>query len=428
MLFNQLPPELDSNLSATFVSPTILPALLNPESTLLAAPTGYGKSTLAFIARQQLQSQWLQVSLDDPEQEQSTLHILLRQISMEMWQRIQNEPARLADLRSRAVAVRYFLDRFADIELDYLLSCLADDFPEHSGLIQTFQAIEPKELFTDTATDTQRLKVLCDCVQRLGFQGVIVWFDLSSEFTNTPVETLQILQDLFGSLQMVRQQGLHIKCLAPPSICQFMQRLRGLETLSVHQLSLGWTQEQLYTIVEKRLHLIEHFKSISLNDLVSFESFQSFLNEYSDINNPTEWLLLTRLLLQEANKRGEIPLSEENWNRVKRSYFAERVKIRIDEQGEIWRGKQRLQELSPRKRALYPLLKYLYEHPGVQRTYKLTSALDVDETNLNTMISRLRKEHLEPFPETGTENEEWIYLVTDAKGGGYELRHTDRSP
>lgn len=427
--FKVLSPKDDQHLSRYFVQPSILPQVLNPESTLVAALAGYGKSTLAFMARQLLQNQWLHVNLDhDKDSDETLTYTLLRQIVADMWEYIQANPAVLSNLQSRATAARYFLTRFSAIELDYLLTCLADDFPEQAGVIHAFRAIEPHELFAATANDTQRLRILCDCVQKLGFQGVIVWLDLSQELTTTPPAVLQILRDFFGSLQMVRQRSLHIKCLALPSVCHQLQSLRGLETLSVNQLTLRWTQAQLQLMVDRRLQLLELRAIQSLAQLIDPAQFATFLDEFSDVHSPTEWLILTQHIVEQINHDEEIPLSEAAWLRVRRAYCAERVPIRMDEQGSFWRGKQLLADLTPKKRALYPLIKYLYEHPGVQRTYKLLAALDVDETNLNTMISRVRKDHLEPFPPTVTEREDvWIYLITDVNGGGYELRNTNRS-
>ncbi|MCE7986129.1 MAG: hypothetical protein DYG89_33545 [Caldilinea sp. CFX5] len=428
-LFKPIAPDRDPFLFDTFVVPKVLPALLNAESTLVAAPPGYGKSTLAWIARQRLQEQWLHVSLDQVVGADAALtYTLLRRITADMWEYIQTNPAALANLQSRATAARYFLNRFLDVDLDYLLACLADDFPDQAGLIHAFRLVQSRELFNETANDTQRLRVLCDCVQKLGFQGVIIWVDLSQELKATSPGALHILRDFFDSLQMVRQPSLHIKCLAPPSVCQDLQRLRGVQTLSVKQLTVSWTQPELQELIDRRLQLLDHPSIQTLEQLIAPAQVVTFLEEFSDASSPTEWVTLVRLLLEQVNQGSEIPLSEAAWRSVRRAYCAERVPIWMDEQGSFWRGKQILTDLNPRKRALYPLLKHLYEHPGVHRTYKLLNELNLDEPNLNTMISRLRKEHVEPFPPTEAEREDvWIYIVTDGKGGGYELRHTTRS-
>lgn len=226
---------------------------------------------------------------------------------------------------------------------------------------------------------------------------------------------------------MVRQRSLHIKCLAPPSVCHYLQGLRGVETLSVKQLTVSWTQPQLQTLIDRRLQLMAHPCIHTLAHLIDPAQVTAFLNEFSDAHSPTEWLALVRQMIEQIDRGSELPLSEAAWRNVRRAYCAERIPIRMDEQGGVWHGKQLLANLNPKKRALYPLVKYLYEHPGVQRTYKLLTALDVDEPNLNTMISRLRKDHVEPFPPIDTERDDvWVYIVTD-EGGGYELRNTDRS-
>jgi hypothetical protein len=428
-LFKPIAPDRDPFLFDTFVVPNVLSALLNAESTLVAAPPGYGKSTLAWVARQRLQAQWLHVTLDQAVGEDEALTTtLLRRISADMWEYIQTNPAALGNLKARAKAARYFLTHFLDVELDFLLACLADDFPDQAGLIHGFRMMEPGELFNETANDTQRLRILCDCVQKLGFLGVIIWVDLSPELKATPPGLLQVLHNFFDSLQMVRQPTLHIKCLAPPSVCQDLQRLRGFQTLSVNQLTLHWKQTEIQGLIDHRLQLLDHPVIQTLEQLIAPEQVVTFLDEFSDVHSPTEWIMLIRLILEQINQGSVFPLSEATWRNVRRAYCAERVPIWMDEQGSFWRGKHLLADLNPRKRALYPLIKHLYEHPGVHRTYKLLQELNVDEPNLNTMISRLRKEHVEPFPPTETERDDvWIYLVTDSKGGGYELHNTNRS-
>lgn len=428
--FKSTAPENDTNLSAYFVEPDVLATLLNPESTLLSAPQGYGKSTLAWRARRQMQHDWLNVSLENVDVvDGDVMMVLLRQITQGMWNYIEINPATLANLQTRAAAARYFLQQFSDVDIDFLLACLAEDVPAHADIVEAFRAIQPRELFSVTASDTQRLSILGDCIQKLGMQGVIIWIDLSAEFKQLSPGFLQALQGFFGSLHLMRRRALYIKCLAPPSVCQHLQTLRGLETLSVNHLALHWSPEQMIRLIDQRLALASEQPGITLAQLIAPELCTTFLNDFTDARSPCEWLILTRLIVEKVNATGEMPLIEQSWLHVRRTYCAERVRIWLDEQGSFWRGKQLLVDLTPKKRAIYPLVKYLYEHPGVHRTYTLTRALDVDETNLNTMISRARKDHLEPFlPMDGDSEEAWIYLVTDLKGGGYALRHTAQSP
>ena len=424
-------PESERELPIYWVTPPVLAALLNPESTLLAAPSGYGKSTLALIARQQLSDDWFHVRLKNREDaDENLINQLLSQITQEMWSYIEEHPAVLAGLQqTRAVAARYFLQRLSDIDINFLLARLAEDEPDHAEAIEAFRAIQPGELFSASASNTQRLSVLCDCVQKLGSQGIFIWIDLSTELAHLSHPFLQTLQSLFDSLHLMRRRTLHIKCLALPSVCRYLQTLRGVETLSVNRLTLQWTAEQMIHLIEQRLTLASAHSINSLAQLVAPAECITFLESFSDVGSPVEWLTLARLIVEKVNATEQYPLSQADWLSVRRSYCVERVKLRLDEQGSFWRGKQLLTDLTPKKRALYPLLKYLYEHPGVHRTYTLTGVLDVDETNLNTMVSRVRKEHLEPFLPTEEEGEEaWIYLVTDFKGGGYTLVNTLRSP
>lgn len=432
--FSTASPEYDGTLQQALVQPTVLAALLNAESTLLAAPKGYGKSTLAWIAQQQMRHSWLNVSL--PEfltDDNDVLKVLLEWITQAMWQFIEEHPGSLAKLETRAVAVRYFLDHFIAIDTEYMLTSLADDAPEGKAIITAFLAVPPKVIFSSTASDAQRLAILCDCVQKLGLNGVIIWLELTQEAAQLSYSLWQLLQDLFDSLHLMRKRTLHVKCLALPSVCDKLHTLRGIETLSVNRLTLRWQQEQLVGLVDQRLHLLNHPQLCSLADLIDPQEFAAFLSDFSDVASPLEWLTLTRLLVKEVEKSDEIPLSTRSWVAVRRAYCAERVPLWLDEQGSFWRGAQLLTELTPRKRAIYPLVKYLYEHPGFHRPYLLIDKLasmrkdqkDQDalgETNLNTMISRARA-ILEPFPSAENETDDgWIYLVTDPDGKGYALR------
>jgi hypothetical protein len=429
--FRRTAPENDANFFQYYVRPSLLSVLLNEESTLVSAPSGYGKSTLAFLARQQLQREWLTISLESVESlTEDLMTVLFRQITRGMWSYIETQPAAIASLPpTRAKAALYFLERFSDIDVDFLLERLAEDAPAYADTIQAFGRIERKKLFDTTATDTQRLKVLCDCIKKLGMKGVVIWIDLSAELKQLSPAFLQVIAGILDSLHLMRQDAFYLKCFAVPSVCQQLRQLRGLTTLSVTWLELHWPPAELICLINQRFAHASSGQIKTLDQLVTSAAFTALLDKYSDAHSPLEWLTLARLIAEKVNATGEMPLSERSWLNVQRAYCAERVKLRFDEQGSFWRGKHLLVDLTPKKRAIYPLVKYLYEHPGVHRTYNLINALGVDETNLNTMIFRARKEHLEPFlPQAGDSEDAWVYLITDTKGGGYALIHTDRSP
>jgi hypothetical protein len=428
LVFQTSNPRNEKYLSDYWVQPTVLPALLNSDSCLLAAPNGYGKSTLVLLAQRATRQQWLNVNLTPMQSHDDDFtETLLRQITQQMWQYIEATPAALANLQTRAAAVRYFLSLFSDVDIDYLLTCLIDDYPEHQAVLQAFHSIQPRELFSATATATQKLSILCDCVQKLGLQGVTIWLDVSQELKQIPLPFLALLENLFDSLYLMRRKTLHIKCLAPPSVCHYLQQLRGVQTLSVAMSNLSWRREELQRLLDRRLAIASGQQIQTLAQLVEPDKFVALLTNSADVNNPVEWLTLMQMIAEVVNQQPSLPLSEQAWLSIQRAYYTERVKIRLDERGSFWRGSQLLSELTPKKRAIYPLVRYLYENPGIHRTYHLTKVLDVDEPNLNTIISRARKDHLEPFVIADSE-EAWIYLVTDFKGGGYQLKHTDHSP
>jgi hypothetical protein len=426
--FKSLHPEQDARLFEYFVEPEPLAEVLDAQSMVLSAPSGYGKTTLAYVAQRLTDQTWLNVTLkfEEPYWE-DYMNFLLRQITGGIWEYLETNPDKVRQLEVRAEAVKYFLNRYSGIDIDYQLACLAEDFPEHAPDIRRLIDQEPRELFGPMATNTQRLSILCDCVQKFGLQGVVVWFDLSSELSEIPDTVRGYIQDFFDSLALMRRRTLYFKCFAPPSVCAFLSELRGVQTLSVAMVELNWPPARLRMMLNRRLQAASRGQFADLAVLVEANQFESFLDEFSDIHSPVEWLALCRLVVETVNEHGEAPLSTAHWLSVRRAYFAERLKIRLDAEGHFWRGKHLLHDLTRNKRAIYPLVKYLYENPGFHRTYRLAAALNTDDNTLNTTISRARKDHLEPDlgGATGAE-ESFIYLVTDFKGGGYALLHTDR--
>lgn len=425
--FKIVTPKQDRCLRHAWVQPALFSALLNPESSLVAGTKGYGKSTLALMAQQQTEGKWLNIELDIVHDiKDDFMDTLLCQITLGMWEYIQANPASLTLLQTRALAVRYFLNLFSEVNMSYELTILAEDFPEHSEIIRAFLELPDQNLFTTTAAITQKLSVLCDCVQKLGFEAVVLWVDLAMEQSQLSPMVFSLLQNLFDSLYLMRRRILHIKCLAQPSVCEQLSQLRGVETLSVATLNLTWQPPQLLELINNRLKLASADQLHSVTQLVTTNKLQSFFDSASDIGNPIEWLVLTRLIIEAFNQQESFPLSEKSWLAVQRAYYSERVKIRMDEKGYFWRGTRLLPDLTEKKWAIYPVMRFLYEHPGVQSITTLISALAVDEANLNTIVFRIRKEHLEPIPSSDKEDA-WIYLVTEP-GVGYSLRHTDRSP
>ncbi|HRB29736.1 MAG TPA: hypothetical protein PK517_06165 [Nitrosomonas sp.] len=400
-------PKQDRILRRAWVQPVLFSELLNPESSLVSAAKGYGKSTLAWMTQEQTADKWLNIELDlVSEIKDDFMDTLLRQITLGIWEYAQTNPASLARLQTRAIALRHFLNQFEEVEIAYTLATLADDYPEHAETIQKFIEIPEQKIFHDNTPITQKLSVLCDCVQKLGFEAVVIWVDLAVEHSQISPIHLALLQNFFDSLYLMRRRILHIKCLAQSSVCTQLSQMRGVETLSVATLELSWQPTQLFELVNKRLNLASAGQLQSVTELVAEDKFLALLENASDVGNPSEWLILTRLIVEAVNQQKSFPLSEKSWIGVQRTYYGERVKIRMDENGYFWREK---------KWAIYPVMKYLYEHPGTRSITELKAALPVDEANLNTIVFRIRKEHLEPIPSSDKEDA-WIYLITEPIG------------
>ncbi len=419
-----LPPDQDPWLDRCFIPPALFPALLDSRSTVVYASPGHGRTTLTIMGQAQLSEAWLHATYQ-PWQDGQALTNLFTTIAQQMWQFVQAHPQTLVNLGARATAFRYFLDRAIGRELvTYQLQCLLDDHPDYEVPIQHMLDIQPVELFTSSANDWQRLNVLSDCALKLGLQGVMVWIDLPE---HNAVGIGVAARALFDSLDLMRQRHIHFKCLAPLELQPYLSNARSVVTGSVEQLHLAWQVDDLVDLAQRRLRAASLNSSetpLRSKDMVPLESFTQFLEQFSDPTSPSEWVALTGYCLEQAVATQQLPLTSLGWLASRRRYCADRLKIHLDAQGTFWRGPHPLKDLTPRKRALYPLVKYLYEHPGYHLPYKLAKDLNTDVDTLNTYIHRIRKEYLEPLLEEGAE-EENLYLVTDTRGEGYALLHTD---
>lgn len=426
-----LSPDHDPWLPQCFLLPDIFPALLDSRSTVVYALPGHGRSALAFMSRLTLADEWLHAT-HEPWQGESSMSALLAGVVEQIWRFAQARPQALAGLGARSTALRYFLDGLMGRDMaTYQLECLLEDHPEHASPVRQLLALSPGDLFTPSASSSQKLSVLSDCVLKLGLRGVMVWIDAPP----APAAAREV-RHLLDSLDLVRQRALHFKCLVVNAFQPILSEARGIVTGSVDQLWLRWRTHELVEIAGRRLRVALGAPgdlSLNLERLISPDEFTQFLEDYSSPDSPGEWVALAGHCLDAASTRNQWPLDPAGWVSARRAYCAERLKIRMDSQGVFWRGPRVIRGLTPRKRALYPLVKYLYEHPGWHPGKRLAEKLNMDMTMLNTYVYRARRDFLEPefVFDAGrlnedVENAQPIYLVKDARGEGYALLHTDR--
>lgn len=434
--FLPIAPDQDIYLERYFVAPSIYDTVLDGRSTLVCGERARGKSTLAHVARQVTQGRWLNV--DFPAEAGDSLYeTLLESITQEIWNRLEQTPHLLGTLGSRQVALHYFLSRYLDLDLGFLLSRLADDNPHCAEAIHQFRQQPLVELFRPHAGAALRLETICDCVTALGFESAVVWIDIPGQ--TSPAQHPE-LKDLFDTVSLMRKRRLHFKCFAPPALCHELASLRSAVTLSVDLRRLDWEPEGLHRIVDARLGVLSAGQTqpvnssnrlpCTLNEVSaalgwSVAGMASFLAQYSDVASPAEWLALTGCALA-ALEDERLDSPQKRLLRTQRSYFAARLKLRMDAEGVFWRGPRHIEDLTQRKRIIYKLVRYLYEHPGFHSTYQLAGVLNIDNLNVNTSVYRARN-FLEPHLDDSEHMDEVaIYLVTDASNAGYALKNTER--
>ena len=420
-----LPPADDPFLEACYVELPIMSAVLRKKSTIIAAVRGSGKSALAYMAQKLLETQCLNIQLSlvdlNKPRENLSLHweIVIEAIIAGAWARIEADPSLFVKMDSRVRAFKYFVQQnLGEALLTYQLERLAADHPAYAQDIMNFVNTPYIELFKPNVSLDQKLGVLCDAVKKLGTFGVMVWVELADIASQ---QEIALLHYLFDSVSQMRAQDLYIKCFVNHEVAAKLELTRGVRTLSAERLNLTWTIDELVELSNRRLQIATNNVASKIEDWVEQEKIELFLSKFSQLFNPSEWVCLLHSLLQQ--EPDHLPVSQTAWVAAQRVFLAERAKIRMDNEGRIWRGAQPVDELTPRKRAIYPLIKYLYEHPGFHKSYHLQATLKMADGTFDTTLSRAR-DLLEP--DLGAT--EPIYLVTNPRGDGVALLHTDHAP
>jgi hypothetical protein len=439
------PPAEDRWLGECYVYPAIFSAVLDARSTLVSAPAGHGKTALAVMARRALDREWLNVEYAWQNQDAGLAGLgqdLLKKLADEMWTYIERRPASLAGLGTRLQAVRYFLDQAKGADLaDYLIGRLADDDLADAEPIRRLAGLPHLSLFTEQSTLPQRLDVLCDCVQKLGARGMLVWIDLPAR-GQRPVSAASALSALFDAPALARRRFLHFKCLAEPEAVAQLKEMSSVVTGSVEVLELSWRREELIEIADRRL--VAAGSGRRLGELVDPADVGRNLSRLSDAGSPAEWLALAAQVAAQAAAKGMVPLDQDAWLKAQREYSRARVRLRMDDEGFFWLGPRRVADLTPAKKALYPLAKHLYENPGFHKSYQLARVLDAipssqrrsrskeptltSESTVYIYIKRIR-ELLQDTLGSREGDADHVYLITAPPGlEGYALVHTDRAP
>jgi hypothetical protein len=196
-------------------------------------------------------------------------------------------------------------------------------------------------------------------------------------------------------------------------------KLRGVETLSAEPLFIDWQEQGLLQMVDARLRIASQGQVRHLDALVNLEAFTAFAQAEMPAQTPRNWLHLAHIVAEGVGADAAMPIDVTAWETAKRKYYTQHVRIWLDEDEVFRRGSTEV--LAARQSSLFKLVKHLYDHPGFHKIHKLQQALDMDATNINTYIHRVRKA-IEPMTDA-----EPIYLVTDPKREAYALQFTDHA-
>jgi hypothetical protein len=420
----------------------------NPESLILFAPQGYGKTShrleIARIAGACSESAALVVHFTDFE---SLLAPGVGPIGIESY----IAPIRKLTLEAlddalrrqpeRELRLQHDPTRFACFSALLKLYCRrrAMTRPAPNALVELYE----QEYRQSSLTFREWLHELVELARAVGFASIYVLLDCLDESARTrdkPAVMFQLLSPLLDAPNLLQECGFAFKFFLPQTLQQPMQR-EGIGRLDrIPQYQLKWSEHDLRKMLSERLKI---YSRIDQTSSQGHESFAILCAEVPEIDrwlvqhaagSPRQMIYLARSIVDEHCKQATSVDSLIDAPTIKAILQggASVPKLRVRSDGEVLLGERTLEKKLPK--LLHKSLKYLWAHRGEVVPYDaLVHELYADDhikergdprDSVGRLILRLRKS-LEPKSPDPNKSETYIAVQP---GIGYVLRNFEDDP
>jgi hypothetical protein len=435
-----------------------------PESLLLFAPQGHGKTThrieVGRIAGNRRVNPALVVHFTDFDvlfeaQQQSPqsnpyLRLLLQKTLLALDELIYTAPERGDRLqRDQAMRKRFhaLLTMFAPLRA--YERGFTRQHPDIAELVTAFEGMQMgMQLW---------LRELSSLTQAAGFSSVYVLIDGVDELAATravPETALNLLRPLLDAPGVLQESGFAFKFFLPESVEALMRQHNVGRLDRIPLYTLRWTDSELHTMLSRRL--VSYSLLSETNQIVAVQTLRDLCDDCFDIDSafveaaqtsPRRLLDLGRRLIEQHCRAVDDPeqlIAEETARRVLAE--VERVPVSVaavpphvpppapsepgvpllffDQRGDLWLGNEKLNE-NPLSKQLRTCMQYLWDHRHETVRYEdLLHALYGDglmnrgdpRNSADKIVRRLRA-ILEP-DKSGSNT-----YIRVQPGTGYELRN-----
>jgi hypothetical protein len=435
-----------------------------PESLLLFAPQGHGKTThrieVGRIAGNRRVNPALVVHFTDFDvlfeaQQQSPqsnpyLRLLLQKTLLALDELIYTAPERGDRLqRDQAMRKRFhaLLTMFAPLRA--YERGFTRQHPDIAELVTAFEGMQMgMQLW---------LRELSSLTQAAGFSSVYVLIDGVDELAATravPETALNLLRPLLDAPGVLQESGFAFKFFLPESVEALMRQHNVGRLDRIPLYTLRWTDSELHTMLSRRL--VSYSLLSETNQIVAVQTLRDLCDDCFDIDSafveaaqtsPRRLLDLGRRLIEQHCRAVDDPeqlIAEETARRVLAE--VERAPVSVaavpphvpppapsepgvpllffDQRGDLWLGNEKLNE-NPLSKQLRTCMQYLWDHRHETVRYEdLLHALYGDglmnrgdpRNSADKIVRRLRA-ILEP-DKSGSNT-----YIRVQPGTGYELRN-----
>jgi hypothetical protein len=435
-----------------------------PESLLLFAPQGHGKTThrieVGRIAGNRRVNPALVVHFTDFDvlfeaQQQSPqsnpyLRLLLQKTLLALDELIYTAPERGDRLQhDQAMRKRFhaLLTMFAPLRA--YERGFTRQHPDIAELVTAFEGMQMgMQLW---------LRELSSLTQAAGFSSVYVLIDGVDELAATravPETALNLLRPLLDAPGVLQESGFAFKFFLPESVEALMRQHNVGRLDRIPLYTLRWTDSELHTMLSRRL--VSYSLLSETNQIVAVQTLRDLCDDCFDIDSafveaaqtsPRRLLDLGRRLIEQHCRAVDDPeqlIAEETARRVLAE--VERVPVSVatvpphvpppapsepgvpllffDQRGDLWLGNEKLNE-NPLSKQLRTCMQYLWDHRHETVRYEdLLHALYGDglmnrgdpRNSADKIVRRLRA-ILEP-DKSGSNT-----YIRVQPGTGYELRN-----
>jgi hypothetical protein len=291
---------------------------------------------------------------------------------------------------------------------------LIQHFP--ADLEAEYQAVPLVQEFDEATSDAQQLSAitsdLAALVEGLGLERVVVCVDVGHDITPSQA---QQLSGLFTWLTLMEQASIIVVAAVPQELAEQGTLADSLRS-RVSRLDMNWNEDHCREIAARylRLALPDAPADIGLDALAAPDLLRALTGaleaEYGK-PTPAVWVNLVETLLRLGTQFKDplsLPVGLESAERILSAYYAEHMKLRLDEVARgVWRG-PRFIKLTDDPFKFLRVLRQAGD--AVYLDNEELGQLVGSKGYLYTLVKRVREE-IEPVPERH------VYVINEPNRG-----------